>query len=464
MSLFSNSLSRVRYWTEIALGRIPPANIGQERYQRIIQSTVAATAARGLNLFVGFISVPLAVGYLGRERYGVWITISSLLMFLGFIDFGLSGSLINGLSSAYGRDDRHEAQRYVASAFWLLTVIAVVLWLPLASASHWIAGELFGGSRSSPVLAEATPAVLIAITIFFISFPLNVFWQVLTAHQQKAIVNICAMITSIGNLIAIIAVVICKGGLIWLVLAYSGCGLLVTLISSIWLFGFAKPWLRPSIAAINSAIMRNLFRTGWKFFVISIFWMVNLQTDNLIISHFLGPGAVTPYSVSYRLLSYAVIFQSFAVSALWPAYAEAKVRNDTRWIHRAFKANVIFSFASSLPFAVAFVIFGRKIIHLWAGDAAVPEFSLLAWMAIWNLMLASLSAATCLLNAFGRLNGMAIYGTISAVVNAVLSIILVQHWGVNGVVFAGIVSVGLLSYLPIFAEAKRTLQTLPSPA
>src|SRR5437879_2914986 len=113
MSLFSNSLSRLRYWTAIALGRIPPANIGQERYQRIIQSTVAATAARGLNLFVGFISVPLAIGYLGRERYGVWITISSLLMFLGFIDFGLAGSLINGLSSAYGRDDRHEAQRYV---------------------------------------------------------------------------------------------------------------------------------------------------------------------------------------------------------------------------------------------------------------------------------------------------------------------------------------------------------------
>src|SRR5207244_11762915 len=114
-------------------------------------------------------------------------------------------------------------------------------------------------------------------------YPLNVCCQVRTAYQQKAIVNICAMITSIANLIAIIAVVICKGGLVWLVLAYSGFGLLVTVVSSIWLFGFAKPWLRPSIAAIDPAIMRSLFRTGWKFFLISIFWMVNLQTDNLII-------------------------------------------------------------------------------------------------------------------------------------------------------------------------------------
>ena len=119
--------------------------------------------------------------------------------------------------------------------------------------------------------------------------------------------------------------------------------------------------------------MRHLFGTGWKFLVTSISWMVNLQTDNLIISHFLGPGAVTPYSIAYRLLSYAVIFQSFAVPALWPAYTEAKARNDTVWVRRAFKANLIFSIVSSLPLTIVFVVFGQKIIQLWAGAAAVPK-------------------------------------------------------------------------------------------
>ena len=272
------------------------------------------------------------------------------------------------------------------------------------------------------------------------------------------------MITSIGNLIAIVTVVLCKGGLVWLVLGYSGCGLLVNLIGCIWLFGYSKPWLKPSIRAVDSSLMRALLETGWKFFVISIFWIVNLQTDNLIISHFLGPGEVTPYSIAYRLMSYAVIFQSFAVVALWPAYTEAKARNDTQWIRQAFKANLIFSFVSSLPFTILFIFFGQSIIRLWAGEAAVPSFSLLVWMAVWNLMLATVSSATFLLNAFGRLNGMTIYGTITALANIILSVILVQRWGLNGVVFASVVSVGLLSYVPIFIEAKRALQTLPSPA
>jgi O-antigen/teichoic acid export membrane protein len=85
-------------------------------------------------------------------------------------------------------------------------------------------------------------------------------------------------------------------------------------------------------------------------------------------------------------------------------------------------------------------------------------------MAIWNLMLATVSAPSFLLNAFGRLKGMTIYGTVTAVVNVIFSIVLVQRLGVNGAVLASVVSVGLLSYIPIFLEARRTLQSLPVPS
>src|SRR5207302_8520521 len=176
-------------------------NEGQGRYQRIIHSTIAAAIARGVNLVVSFISVPLAVGYLGRDRYGVWITISSLLMFLSFADFGLGGSLQNALADAYGREDRAQAQRHVASAFWLLAIIALILWIPIAAGHHWIAVQLFYGSDNLSVLSEVSTAVLVAITIFFLNFPVNLYTQVLTAFQQRTIVNICAIVTSIGNLL-----------------------------------------------------------------------------------------------------------------------------------------------------------------------------------------------------------------------------------------------------------------------
>jgi hypothetical protein len=85
-------------------------------------------------------------------------------------------------------------------------------------------------------------------------------------------------------------------------------------------------------------------------------------------------------------------------------------------------------------------------------------------MAIWNVMSAVVSVASCLLYALGRLTGMTIYGTITAAVNVVLSIAFVQRWGVNGVVFASVLATGLLSFSPIFVDAKRALQRLPAPA
>jgi len=458
--MLANLSARLIYWTKIALGRTEPTGVGQQRYRRIIHSTVAAAIARGVNLVVSFVSVPLAVGYLGRDRYGVWVTISSVLVFLSFADLGLGGSLLNALSDAYGREDRVAAKRYVSSAFWLLCVIALVLWIPFAGAHRWIAAELFSGSNSGSIREESAAAILVAITIFFLNFPLNLYTQVLTAYQQRTFVNICAIIGSIGNLVAIIAVIAFKGGLVWLAVGYSGCGLLVSAIASLWLYCCAKPWLKPSVHSVDLPLVRNLFGSGWMFLVTSIFWMVNLQTDNIIISHFLGPGEVTPYSISYRLLSYAVIFQSFAVVALWPAYTEAKARGDIIWIRRAFRANLIFSILSSLPLTIAFVVFGQQIIRWWAGESAVPTFSLLVWMAIWNLMLATVSAGSFLLIAFSRLTGMTIYGTVTALVNLFLSVVLIQRWGVNGVVIASVLSVGLLSYIPIFFEAHRTLEQI----
>ena len=63
--------------------------------------------AKVLTLLMGFVSVPLTVDYLGAERYGVWLTISSLLLWVALTDFGLAGNaLVNVLSEAVGHDDR----------------------------------------------------------------------------------------------------------------------------------------------------------------------------------------------------------------------------------------------------------------------------------------------------------------------------------------------------------------------
>src|SRR5215469_29564 len=94
---------------------------------RIIQGIFSALANKGIAVLVSFISVPLTVRYLGAERYGAWVTISTAMAWLALADFGLSNSLTNVVSEGYATDNKEIAQASVAAAFWTLTGIALVL-------------------------------------------------------------------------------------------------------------------------------------------------------------------------------------------------------------------------------------------------------------------------------------------------------------------------------------------------
>ena len=111
--------------------RTPGGHLAEDhrsrRSQGVVRGAASAIAARALALLVGIISVPLMVGYLGSERYGVWVTISTFLAFLSFTDFGLANSLTNALGKAYGENEREIARRYVSSSFATLSLIALLL-------------------------------------------------------------------------------------------------------------------------------------------------------------------------------------------------------------------------------------------------------------------------------------------------------------------------------------------------
>ncbi len=56
---------------------------GVERIQRAGLTGMSSVMAQGITIAAGFISVPLTIGYLGEERYGIWLTINALL--IGFM-------------------------------------------------------------------------------------------------------------------------------------------------------------------------------------------------------------------------------------------------------------------------------------------------------------------------------------------------------------------------------------------
>ena len=424
----------------------------------MFQGTASALMARVLAIGVSVASVPLTIGYLGGERYGAWVTIASVVTFLSITDFGLASSLTNALGNAQAEDAHARGQRLVSSALLMLSLIALATLIAGIALAPRIAALLFPNLQSPVARAEIVPAVMIAFVIFALNLPLLVTARVLAAHQESALANLWNMAGTLGNLAALFLVIWFRGGLPWLVFGCFGVGLIANIACTVWLFAFHKPWLRPNLAGMDPAFVEILFSDGWKFFVIGAGWMVNWQTDNMVIAHFLGAAQVTPYAVTFSLFAIATGLQTLAYPNLWPAYTEAYAQGDYEWIRKTLRSNFKFSFFTTTAIVGFLTIFGGEIIRLWAGAAAVPPFSVIIWMAAWRLMLSTLLVGSCLLNATGHLKGMTIYGTITAALNLGLSILLAKVYGISGVIAGTVIAFAVANYLPTFLEVRSVLR------
>jgi len=450
-------LSIVRYM-RLAFGKGEILGDAQRRHVRIVRGIFSGIAGRGVAMVVGFISVPLTLRYLGAERYGAWVTISTAMAWVALADLGLSNSLTNAVSEGYAHDRRDLAQGYVAAAFWSLAGVAAFLALLFFSLWHAVPWDTVFNVRTATARAEVAPAVGTAFAIFALSLPLSLIPKIYGAYQEVTVANSWAAAGNILGLAALIAVTQLRGGLVSLVIAISGAVLLVNVISAIWIFGWSKPWLAPRPDRVTWTALKRLTGLGGMFFVIQIAALFLFQTDNLIIAHYLGAAAVTPYSVTWRLFTYTMIFQMLAAPSYWPAYAEAFSRGDRAWVRRSFRVNFRVTVASTLLLALPLVVFGKWIIEKWAGPAAAPPSGLLIWMGIWSVIYAATCSQSLILASSSRLRGQMIYSISAAAVNIALSVIFVKKIGITGAVLGTVAAYVLCILVPQWIEVERAIQ------
>jgi len=428
------------------------------RFGRILHGSFSGLLGRGLNLLVSAVTLPLTLHYLGKLQYGVWVTVSTSVVMLSVLDLGIANTLTNFIAEAYAEDDREKAQQYFSTAFWTVMVIALLL-MPALYAGwkmvNW--GNLF--HLTDPILiVHAAQCVAVAGGFFLLSLPLGLAYRILVGYQEVHFANYFSIANSLFGLAAIILTVFLRGSIVTLVLAYSTAMLLGPLGMNLWLCFVHRPWIKPLPGKISLHPIRRLFGQGFLFFVLQLTGLVVFNSDNLVITHYLGAAAVTSYSVAWRLTQYAYVLQSLMIPSFWPVFTEAYHKRQMGWInstYRAMNRNVLTAVGIA---ALAIGIAGRPLIKLWVGEVAMPGRELLWLMAFFSFILSVTTNQALLLTATSRLRLQASVAVLSAVVNLLLSIYLVQRIGVEGVVLSTIISFLIFMLVPQAWEVRRVLK------
>ena len=418
------------------------------RYRRLFSAVWSGAAVRLLSAALTLVSLPLAVRYLGAERYGVWASIASTVVWINLLDLGIANTLTNHISHAFALDDKPSAARYFTNALALTLVVSVIAGVALAAVFpriNWVA--LFNVSAAVSA-SEVNATVAVAATLMLLGLPCNLAGKLLAGHQELHRNNLAICAGTVAGVAGLALGIVLRVSMPLLFVMSAGyltfASLATLLVTVLW----AKPWLRPRTSLIDRSAIRELLDSGSSFFLIQVAAVVVFSSDNLVVSHYLGAAEVTPYSVTWRLVGLAALLQSLIFPALWPAYAEAYARRDYGWIRRTFALTMKGTVALNLAGVLMLILLGRTVIRLWAGPAAVPTAHLLLAMGVWALINGFMSVESCLLAALSRTREQAVLSIVAAVVNIMLSIALVQHVGSVGVIGGTILSYLLVLVVP----------------
>ena len=133
-----------------------PTSLPASRYGRIVKAVSSGAAARLLSAGITLVSLPLAVRYLGAERYGVWATITTTVVWINLLDLGIANTLTNSISRAYALDDKASAARYFTNALLITGSIAAIVggaFAHVCSHVNWM--RLFNVSANVPAIRGA---------------------------------------------------------------------------------------------------------------------------------------------------------------------------------------------------------------------------------------------------------------------------------------------------------------------
>lgn len=399
---------------------------GDNRSNLIRKNIIISFCIKIWSALVQLLMVPLTLHCLGVYENGLWLTISSLLIWIDNLDIGLANGLRNKLAVHLALGEKIEAQKTVSSTFYML----VLLFIPIIFLINiWIfcvdTYQFF--NVDSDIVNNLNVILHVSAILVCTTFIFKFIGNFYMALQLPAINN---ALNTLGQTIALLGVVVLYvtgiHSLLCVALINTISPLIVYVVAYPITFYKKYPDLCPHISMVSKSSMKSLATTGIKFFVLQIAGVVLFMSTNILISRFFSPELVTPYQIAYRYFMVLQLIFVVICAPYWTATTDAYKKNDFEWIK---KSNKLLDKMMTSLFIIAFfmVIFARPIYTIWIGDANAVSLPMTVIVAVYVMILVASMRYSYILNGFGTLRLQLIMTIIAAVLYIPLATLVCSY-------------------------------------
>ncbi len=401
---------------------------GDKRSVLIKKNIVFSILIKGWSALVVFLMVPLVLSCVGTYKNGIWLTISSLLVWIDNFDIGLGNGLRNVIASSVAKEDKTEAREAVSSTFAMLAIIIIPICVLLCFivSNVNVYSILNVDDNTVPDLVNV---ILVCLIFVSCSFILKFIGNVYLGLQLPAMNN---MLQALSQTIALgLTFLVYLAGthsLLHIALANTAAPFLAYLAFYPYTFYVRYRYLRPSVRLIKIKVIHKLLSTGVLFFVIQISGILLFMSSNILISRMFSPEYVTPFQIAYRYFYIPLLLFTIIGTPYWSATTDAYVRGDIQWIRESNK-KLGKAVAFMVLIVMVMVLVSKPFYHIWVGTDVEIPFRVTLMMAFYiSVTIASLRYSF-LLNGLGALR-LQLFTTLSAALLFIpMSIIVVDSTG-----------------------------------
>ena len=409
-----------------------------KRTASVKKNILGSLVIRGVSILVSLLIVPMTLNYVSSEVYGIWLTLSSVMLWLNFFDVGFTLGLKNKLAEAIALDNWDKGRKFVSTTYFMMFVIFIPLCFLLETLIPFFKWNSFL-NVSAIYESDIQRTLIILVACFCFQMIFNVLTSVVAAFQKVALSSAFPVI---GNFISLIIVFIltktCEPSLLVLALAISLPPIVVALVASFILFSTKFKKVKPSIKCIDIKEVRSLFSLGAKFFLIQIQVVLLFQTTNILITNMSSPVDVTNYNIAYKYLSIAMMVYSIMLGPLWPAFTDAYTKKDFSWMNNVY-SKMKKVYAASVVILVIMMICSSLIYPLWLGDNILIPLEMTLCVGLYIIVNIWDSLQAQLINGIGCVRLQTYVTILGILIYIPLSFLLGKYVGAIGVVIAQII-------------------------
>lgn len=405
-----------------------------------------------LGVVVSLVYTPYMIQLLGQSEYGLYNTVASTISMLSILSLGFNSSYIR----YYARYKQTQDEAGIRQLNGLFLLLFGGIGLAALGCGLFLSGHLqmiFDAGLTAGEYALARKLMLLLTVNLAVSFPMSVFYSIISAHEQFVFLKLLGVLKTVC------------GPLITLPLLLAGYrSVAVVMVTILISFLIDGAYLFYVLVRLKEKFVFSGFRKGLllemtiytSFIAVNmIVDQVNWNVDKVLLARYRGTAEVAVYSVGFTLYNYYDMVSS-AVSGVFTPLIHRIINRTTgapdqqrRELTELFIRVGRVQFMILGLFATGLIFFGRPFIEFWAGEQYGAAYAVVLLLALPGTIQLIQNVGIEIQRAENRHQFSSVVYFLMALVNVWISIRLCQRWGAVGSAIGTAVSLLLANGLAI---------------